>query len=688
MSSSYYALVWSLEEQDRVRVRNAHSEWYKAIPGQCGIGDKRFNPPRASACIAEQYRTRASFYRGQITGDAAAEADLPPIVRVAIHKRLLSLGLMTGEPDGIFGAGTRNAFRAYRQMRGGRPSDFLSSQDLSELVRGDSLGSQYDANFSKRAPSHYSSQPDQHVDPRQIIPEVLSGMLGGGRPPRRHPELQYRQQELTDYPRENYRPLNIQGSRRGYSNRDEGRGEDESQRSDMAEFNPQLKSAANKPLLPAAIPEKKAAPPSEFSDSGSSIVTSPLGGKPRSSEASIRNVEVVGSGDTADAARKDASRVAIQQVAGVFVDNQRRIELSMTDNRVSEVVKEKLISYTNAYVSKIEVIKTEQKDGIFEVTANVSVSVAPLLKTLQENDIPTKAFDTATASATAQTIGEEKASASQIYLDLIGKVSSLLNVGVGSPSVDTSLPSTSNEAWLRIPLTFSVNDESMKEWSSKFKLIAQSRASLDFGLEDRARRQRLDADCTFPALSRNLTTRPDWQASFLSKQPVGNSYGVAACFPLYQNTSGISVECFGRTFARESKFAFRECNPNEICYDFDAAARNISLVIEFFGSDKTVVYGTKASMNQFPVLARQNSASAPRGASKEFINYCVGEPNPFYFVMNDKSYHRSEYGDVIIFPNKGAKVYAYYNILVPNNVISSISEVRARIAKSSSETGE
>jgi hypothetical protein len=74
-------------------------------------------------------------------------------------------------------------------------------------------------------------------------------------------------------------------------------------------------------------------------------------------------VSVTALGDTPDTARKEAARLAVQQIAGVFIDHRRQIELKMSDQRLSEIVEEKVLSYTNAYVtsSKFFPQSTNQK---------------------------------------------------------------------------------------------------------------------------------------------------------------------------------------------------------------------------------------------------------------------------------------------------------------------------------------
>jgi hypothetical protein len=74
---------------------------------------------------------------------------------------------------------------------------------------------------------------------------------------------------------------------------------------------------------------------------------------PQQPSSPTRTVEVTTSGESPEVARTEATRQAIQQVAGVFVDNRRRVEINMSGQRVSEIVQEKILSYTQRIRNEI-----------------------------------------------------------------------------------------------------------------------------------------------------------------------------------------------------------------------------------------------------------------------------------------------------------------------------------------------
>ena len=60
--------------------------------------------------------------------------------------------------------------------------------------------------------------------------------------------------------------------------------------------------------------------------------------------------------------------------------------------------------------------------------------------------MPTVPFDSVSGASTAETLSEEKTGAMQLYADLVERFDKLVNVGVGTPSIDGSLPSDPQQA--------------------------------------------------------------------------------------------------------------------------------------------------------------------------------------------------------------------------------------------------
>jgi hypothetical protein len=411
---------------------------------------------------------------------------------------------------------------------------------------------------------------------------------------------------------------------------------------------------------------------SEFSDSSNAVVTTPLGNISRTSQVSSRTVEVDGVGDTPDAARKDAVRLALQQVVGMFLDNQRRIEENISDAKISEVVNEKIISYTNGYVNRIEILRTQKKDDLFEVTAKIEVGITPILKVLQDNALPVVNFDTASAASAVEALSAEKSDATKLYSDLIDKIENLLNVGIGTPQVDASLFSSPDEAWLRLPVTFSVNQDVEQEWRSKFELFAQKRAEIPI---KETNLTFLGCDISLPYVGGSYYGPQD---DFLAEKPAGDQEGVAACFSS-SGPSGVVAQCLGRNFAKADE---QYCQPDKPCINFQYRAKNIRLIFEFLGSSGAAVYTANMDFKSFPVFTMSKTTKQPRGRENVFFNYCLPSQSPFFAVWSPSGGDRFvPFGDTIVFPPPGSKIRAYVNFRLKNEIISQITSVTARIVK-------
>lgn len=672
LSASYWAAYFSVEGSDRVRLRDGHVAWFKTVEDSCRLApNTNGDPKRAAPCVAQRYRARAATYRSALSSDALAEATLRPEALMAIQARLIAMGFMAGSADGVFGAGTRQAIRAYRQTLGHAPADFLDAQERAALLRSGPAGPYQARNpFGEASPQARPAVPDPRfardpfgqsyggpqVDPRAVLPGILQGMLGG-MPQRSLPPSYYAERQ-----REPTLPV------------EQGRDE----------FDGPSRFTAV-PGGPGRGPTRGGATPrSEFSDGDTAVLAAPLGGRPTlEADPGVRTVEVMGTGDSADAARKDAARLAIQQVVGVFVDNRRRVELNVSDRKVSEVVDEKLISYTNAYVNRLEVVKTEQRVGLYEVTARVGVAVRPLLKVLQDNAVPVVAFDTATAASAVETLGQEKAAAAYLYADLVAKADALVRVGVGTPQVDASLPSAADEAWLRIPVNYSVNDEAAREWRAKFDLIAQKRAAVFVRLDRADRGWPGQPSCQPPAFNIGFARGVGGeQRTFLSERTPSEQLGVAACFPSYQTPDGVMAECLGRIFVTNESYRQR-CPPEGPCLHFGQRAQRLRLLVEFLDKDGAVVFASRQPFRSYPSLHTDGSRTSPQGQDRGFFNYCVpAQQDPFFAVASHDM--GMSFGDVLVFPERGSRVRGYLNLLLPNATIARIASVRARIIRDAS----
>lgn len=421
------------------------------------------------------------------------------------------------------------------------------------------------------------------------------------------------------------------------------------------------------PPVPGRVPETQA---TRFPTEPGNEAEAHLGqsGTPQPKRTTM--VEVTGLGETADAARKDAARLAVQQVAGVYIDDRRRVDTKLSSERVSQIVEEKLLSYTNAYVSKFQPVSQECDDGNCKVVAKVTVNVAPLVQTLRASSVPTVEFDSNSAEAAATTLSAERADAFAAYKDLISRLDELIKVGVGKADVNASLPSASDSVWLSVPISFFVNPAASREWREKFARMADKHQQMPIS----TMRSKNASGC----ISRDI---PSYTAPSL-RQSSGAASTETACFISSTEfdfggpgSGGRALaECFGRTFAREEGDSV----------SLQKRASTILLVVEFVDKDDNVVRSLPASFQNFPQIQVGHSRSTPQGSESAFFDYCpVGQAETGLFYGAAPNFG----GDTIIFPPMGSRINALLNVKLPTDKVGQIARIRASL-KNKSQTND
>lgn len=111
-----------------------------------------------------------------------------------------------------------------------------------------------------------------------------------------------------------------------------------------------------------------------------------LGGEPAKSEpannASIKEITVTGMGATLESAEKQALASAIRQAVGAYMDSKTIIENE-------EVIQDRILSVSNAFVEKYEVVGQPKKssDGLIEITILAKVKTNQVVQALKENNL-------------------------------------------------------------------------------------------------------------------------------------------------------------------------------------------------------------------------------------------------------------------------------------------------------------
>lgn len=124
-------------------------------------------------------------------------------------------------------------------------------------------------------------------------------------------------------------------------------------------------------------------------------------------------VAAKGLGTTVEAARKDASRAAIEQAVGQFVDAETIAE---NDN----IVKDRILTYSAAIIESLEVVGDPGKndDGLFVVNVLAKIKKTKLQEKLKAENIPVKVDGTSLA-AKLGSIQDEKESTLAILKEAV-----------------------------------------------------------------------------------------------------------------------------------------------------------------------------------------------------------------------------------------------------------------------------
>ena len=450
---------------------------------------------------------------------------------------------------------------------------------------------------------------------------------------------------------------------------------------------PSAQPQAQAPLNPdrvMRVAEPQAAQPGSRFPAQQGVSESAVSlGQPEAVRSGTKTVEVTGLGETADAARKDAARLAVQQVAGVYIDNRRRVETKMSADQVSTIVDEKILSYTNAYVSKFEPLSQACKDGNCSITARVTVNVAPLLQTLRASSVPTTEFDGNSAEAAATTLGAERASALATYKDLVTRLDELVTVSVGKADVNPSMPSSSGSVWLTIPLTFFANPSARKEWAQKFGLMADKRQQVSLNVTRRPN----GPSCEMQGISPNTLPFQQDRTMGASVETVcfvssvsrsvpggyeGAGRGFSPAFAGGPRRYGLfaTAECFGRTFVREEAATV----------SLQKRASSMQLLVELVDAEGKVLQFVSTDVGNFPELPVWESMHRAQNRQAAFLDFCAAGSNDdglFYRAVPNGA------GDSIIFPPEGGRMNALLNVNIPNDRVGQIARIRASLKNKS-----
>jgi peptidoglycan hydrolase-like protein with peptidoglycan-binding domain len=132
VNASAWAYAFSLDGPDRKAFWQEQDAWVASVTTSCKLSAATSASKRQ--CVVNTYQTRAKTLQAKLTGDALTETKLTPEQRAEIQGRLISLGFLSGDPDGEFGPNTRSAIRKFQQANGLELSNYLTPRQREMLV--------------------------------------------------------------------------------------------------------------------------------------------------------------------------------------------------------------------------------------------------------------------------------------------------------------------------------------------------------------------------------------------------------------------------------------------------------------------------------------------------------------------------------------------------------------------------
>lgn len=160
----------------------------------------------------------------------------------------------------------------------------------------------------------------------------------------------------------------------------------------------------------------------------------PKAAKTETDDASLVKVTGRGVGVDRAAALKDAYRDAVERAVGLYVDAEQMV-------KNDEIVSDKILTQSNAYIEKCDIVKETTENGVVMVKILAEVKRRDLVKRITDTMPPQtyRLLDGGAASAHANMVSEAKRNADAAalmanFLKDYDPIRQLMTVGLDSPN--------------------------------------------------------------------------------------------------------------------------------------------------------------------------------------------------------------------------------------------------------------
>lgn len=208
--------------------------------------------------------------------------------------------------------------------------------------------------------------------------------------------------------------------------------------------------------------------------SAETISLAPVGGdaKTEVSSADVVKVRGKGIGTTRDEALKDAYRDAVERAVGLFVDAEQMV-------KNDELIKDEILTQSNAYIKKCDVVKEDTVGGIVKIGILAQVVRWPLSKRIkdvmpsQTYNLESGALNVHASMVTEMKRNEDAAALVKKMLSDFNPITQLMKVGLVSPK-PTIVPVKGDESRVNLAYLMKIELDERKyreEFVPKFKQI-------------------------------------------------------------------------------------------------------------------------------------------------------------------------------------------------------------------------
>lgn len=292
-----------------------------------------------------------------------------------------------------------------------------------------------------------------------------------------------------------------------------------------------------------------------------------------------------GVGLSKEEALKDAYRDAVEHAVGVFVDAEQMM-------KNDEVVRDQILTQSNAYIEKCEIVREEKKDGgLVEIVVRAGVKRSAITKRIAEVMPPqTYDFGSGELSAHANMVSAMKRDTDAAtlvgkLLDGFDPISQLFKVRLASP-VPSRLPVPGRPDLVRLAFLMKVELDQSKYETDVFPRFKQILDQITLTAPDVIRMR----DISSKVLSNSRTILRDYDdfakryTKTYSPRP-SHRDGLYLCMGLDGVYSGFRIYS-GNVNGRMSAFV-RDCRADLwSAYDEDIVERQFAVVVKELGVEE------------------------------------------------------------------------------------------------------